>query len=136
MPDPIEMVLYTSGGSIEATSTQVSAGSSGYGYIPEISLSIPVTLTATQYDLAIYQTGTASVSQFKYILFGTPGTVVVSSATLGDGGTVSAQDPGGTIDDPAAGQGSGDVHGQELVPGVNTVGAAVLGDLAGLRSFS
>jgi T5SS/PEP-CTERM-associated repeat protein len=124
VPDPIAMALYTASGSLVATSSQVFASSSGYGYIPEISLSVPVTSTAAQYELAIYQVGTASVSQFKYILFGTPGTVVVASATLNDGSTVFAQDPGGTIDDPAAGQGSGDVHGQELVPGVNTVGAA------------
>ncbi|HTB47739.1 MAG TPA: Hint domain-containing protein [Acetobacteraceae bacterium] len=121
--DPIAMALYTTSGSLVGMSSQVFEGS-GYDYVPEIALSIPVTATATQYELAIYQTGTASVSQFEYILFGTPGTVVTSSASLADGSTVSAQDPGGTIDDPDAGQGAGDVHGQELVPGVNTVGAA------------
>ncbi len=97
---------------------------SGYDYIPEITLAVPVTSAATQYELAIYQAGTAAVPQFKYILFGTPGTVGVASASVGYGGSVSAQDPGGTIDDPAAGQGSGDVHGQEIIPGVNTVGAS------------
>lgn len=123
VPDPVAMALYSTSGSLVATSGQVFAGS-GYDYVPEIALTIPVASAATQYELAIYQTGTASVPQFKYILFGTPGTVVVSSASLDDGSTVSAQDPGGTIDDSAAGQGSGTVHGQELVPGVNTVGAA------------
>lgn len=124
-PDaPVEMALYTTSGSLVATSSQVFAGS-GYDYVPEIDLTnIPVTSTATQYELAIYQTGTASVPQFKYILFGAPGTVVTGSASLDNGSAVSAQDPGGTIDDPAAGVGSGTVHGQELVPGVNTVGAS------------
>jgi len=120
---PIEMALYTTSGSLVATSNQVFAGS-GYQYVPEIALDVPVTSAATQYELAIYQTGTVSVSQFKYILFGAPGTVVTGSASLDNGSGVSAQDPGGTIDDPAAGQGSGTVHGQELVPGVNTVGAS------------
>jgi hypothetical protein len=118
--DPISMALYSTSGSLIATSSQVFAGS-GYDYVPEIALSVPVSSATTQYEVAIYQTGTATVSQFKYILFGTPGTVAIASA--GDGSTVSAQDPGGTIEDPAAGQGSGDVHGQELIPGVNTVGA-------------
>jgi hypothetical protein len=122
--DPIVMALYTAGGSLVKTSSQVFDTTSGYGPLPEIQLSIPVTQAATQYELAIYQTGTAAVSQFKYVLFGTPGTAVVGSATVADGSTVSAQDPGGVIDDPAAGQGTGDVHGQELVPGANTVGAA------------
>ncbi len=122
-PDPMSMVLYSAAtGSIVATSTQVLNSSAGYGYIPEITLSVPVAATSTQYDLAILQTGSA-VSQFKYIMFGSPGTVTVASAALDDGGTVSAQSPGGTIDDPMAGQGSGDVHGHELIPGVNTVGA-------------
>jgi len=35
-----------------------------------------------------------------------------------------ATDPGGIIDDPAAGQGSGSVHGHPLLPNVNAVGAA------------
>ncbi|WP_158932114.1 Hint domain-containing protein [Acidisphaera sp. S103] len=121
--DPIAMALYTANGTLVNTSSQVFDSSADYGFIPEIQLSIPVTSVATQYELAIYQTGTASVSQFKYVLFGTPGTVAVD-ATVGDGSTVSAQDPGGIIDDPAAGQGSGDVHGQELVPGANTAGAS------------
>ena len=123
-PDPLAMALYTTSGSLVAVSVQVSDPLDGYGTLPEIALRIPTTAIATQYDLAIYQIGTASVSQFKYILFGSPGTVAVASGTLDQDGTVSAQDPGGTIDDPAAGQGSGNVHGQELVPDVNTVGAA------------
>ena len=122
VPDPVAMVLYSAAtGSIVATSTQV-ANISG-GYLPEIDLPVPVTATTAQYDLAIYQTGTAAISQFKYVMFGAPGTVPVAGALPDDGSTVSAQDPGGTIDDPLAGHGSGDVHGQELVPGVNTVGA-------------
>jgi hypothetical protein len=122
VPDPIAMVLYSATtGSIVATSNQVA--NIGGGFLPEINLSVPVASTSTQYDLAIYQKGTDAVSQFKYVLFGSPGTVTVSSTTPYDGSTVSAQDPGGIIDDPLAGQGSGDVHGQELVPDVNTVGA-------------
>jgi hypothetical protein len=124
VPDPIAMALYTTSGSLVATSYQVFDFADGYGFIPEIYLPVPVAAAATQYELAIYQTGATAVSQFKYVLFGTPGTVVATSTALGDGSTVSAQDPGGVIDDPLAGQGSGDVHGQELVPGVNTVGAA------------
>jgi hypothetical protein len=122
--DPIAVALYNSSGTLVATSHQVFDSADGYSSLPEISLSVPVAASSTQYQLAIYQTGSTSVSQFKYILFGSPGTVVVGSATQNDGSDVSAQNPGGIINDPSAGLGSGDVHGQELVPGVNTVGAS------------
>jgi hypothetical protein len=123
VPDELGMALYTMSGTLVATSHQVS-GPPGYGLIPEIDLSVPVSTSNTQYQLAIYQIGPTPVTQFKYILFGSPGSVAEAAAqTNGYSATTLAQDPGGTIDDPAAGQGSGSVHGHQLVPGVNTVGA-------------
>ena len=105
--DQLGMALYNLSGTLVASSTQV-IDSPDYIGIPEIALSVPQSSTTQQYQLAIYQIGTVAVSQFKYIMFGSPG---------------AAQDPGGTIDDPKAGIGSGAVHGWELMPGVNTVGA-------------
>jgi hypothetical protein len=110
VPDSLGMALYDMSGNLVASSTQVTDPADGYGGLPEISLSVPETSTATNYQLAIYQiAGEPTVSQFKYIVFGSP---------------LSAQDPGAVIDDPNAGIGSGTVHGWELVPGVDTVGAA------------
>lgn len=117
--DPLTMVLYNSFGSIVARSTQISDSYDGYGLIPEISLTVPA-VGFPPYQLAIYQSGAGSFTQFKYILAGVPAT---SGATASDSYPQAAS-PGGTIDDAQAGQGSGDVRGQELVPDVNTVGAA------------
>lgn len=83
---------------------------------------IYVSSTTTQYELAIYQIGPNPVLQFKYILFGSPASDGLD-VTSAEGSTTEAQDPGGIIDDPDAGQGSGSVHGHQLVLGVNTVGA-------------
>jgi Hint domain/Subtilase family len=118
--DPLSMVLYNEVGDPVAESTQVSAPRDGYGLIPEISLTVPLASATTQYELAIYQSGPGSFTQFKYILAGVPSG---SSASTSDA-YVQSEAPGGTIDDPLAGQGSGDVFGQALVPTVNTVGAA------------
>jgi hypothetical protein len=110
VPDSLGMALYDTNGNLVASSTQVTDAADGYGGLPEISLSVPGSSTTTNYQLAIYQiAGEPTVSQFKYIVFGSP---------------TSVQDPGAVIDDPDAGIGSGTVHGWELVPGVNTVGAA------------
>jgi T5SS/PEP-CTERM-associated repeat protein len=109
VPDSLGMALYNMSGSIVASSFQES-GSPDYSGIPESILDVPQSTTSQQYQLAIYQIpGAAAVSEFKYILSGSP---------------TSAVDPGGTIDDPEAGIGSGDIKGQGLVPGVNTVGAS------------
>ena len=123
VPDELGMALYTMSGSLVATSHQV-LDSPDYGFVPEIALSAPLSATATQYQLAIYQIGPTAVDQFKYIIFGSPGTIATADSQDGFISTTQAQDPGGIIDDPAAGQGSGSVHGHQLVPGANTVGAA------------
>jgi hypothetical protein len=110
VPDSLGMALYNMSGTLVASSYQVSDPADGYGDLPEIDLTVPESATATNYQLAIYQiAGEPTVSQFKYIAFGSP---------------AAAQDPGAVIDDPNAGIGSGSVHGWELIPGVNTVGAA------------
>jgi hypothetical protein len=129
--DPLKMVLYNANtGSIVAQSAIDTSyiNLTTTSQIPEIYLTVDNTGSASaNYELAIIQNGTTSVPsglQFKYILFGSPASADDGAATPDDGGTVSAADPGGVIDDPQAGQGSGDVHGQELVPGVDTVGAS------------
>jgi hypothetical protein len=119
--DELGMALHNTSGQLVALSNQVSS-EPDYGDIPEIALSVPGSSTTTQYELAIYQIGPTPVLQFKYILFGSPASDGLD-VTSAEGSTTEPQDPGGIIDDPDAGQGSGSVHGHQLVLGVNTVGA-------------
>lgn len=110
-PDLVTMNLY-GGGTRIGTSYQQS--DNGVPVTEEL-LSLPEPATTTTYQLAIYvNPGRVAPSSFKLVLAG-----------LGNG-----SGPAGTIDDPAAGAGAGDVFGQALVPGVNAVGAVDAGNSA------
>ena len=109
VPDSMVVKLYDAAGTLLGASNQVANTPDDIGEAAT-QLLFPTAPTATSYRIAVeHVDGTPSVGQFKYVLFGAPG-----NATLA----------GGTIDDPDAGQGSGTVHGHQLTPGVNTVGAA------------
>jgi len=91
--DPIT-VKVLAGRSVIATSTQV-------GSEPVVIVTFPDVQQSRSYSIAIvYNGGVAVPGLFKYVLEG-----------------------GGSIDDPAAGVGSGAAVGQALLPGVNVVGA-------------
>ena len=104
-PLAMEMVLYDMNGNVVGTSQQLTtANGSPYASEPETEIaSVP----AGTYSLAIYQTAAEAaavqVSLFKYELVG---------------------QPPGAIADPAASNGSGDIAGHDLVPGVNAVAAS------------
>ena len=105
----MDMALYHNG-TLESTAVQEADPGDGFASIPEILLS---NVAAGTYQLAIYQTaGMPSVGTIRYDLFGSGG---------GTG-------PGGYIDDPAAMNGAGDIAGQGLVPGVNTVASMPAGN--------
>ncbi len=113
--DSLVLNVYTLAGALVASSTQIS-GSPDYSGEPAVSLTLTPGAT-TQYQVAIYQpAGTPAVSLFKYVLFGSS----------------SSAQPGGTIDDPQAGSGSGvgsgTVTGHADVPDVNTVAAVSFAD--------
>jgi aromatic ring-cleaving dioxygenase len=90
--------------------TLVQQSQPAFGGAAEATLTFTPTQT-TQYQLAIFGSLAAGTA-FKYILFGSEG-----------GGSTA----GGTIDDPAA-DNAGTVMGQDLVPGVNAVGAIEFSD--------
>ena len=103
-PDALTLKVFNADGSFRAT-----AGVLRSDGVPTTDLVylLPNLATATDYKVAVsLNDGQVSPDSFKFILSGV--------------GTGSS--PGGIIDDPAAGQGSGDVRGHELIPGVNTVG--------------
>ncbi|WP_158743660.1 Hint domain-containing protein [Acidisphaera sp. L21] len=110
-PDALTFKVFDASGTLVATSTQASEGA----LTTDISASLPTSGAATPYQLAVYLNGgQVQPSGFKLVL----------SATGNGSG------PGGVIDDPQAASGSGDIRGQELIPGVNTVGATYYGDSA------
>ena len=81
----------------------------------DLSYQLPTAAAATDYRVAVLLNGQqVSPAGFKMIL-------------SADG---TGRNAGGTIDDPAAGQGSGDERGIELVPGVNSVGASYFANSA------
>jgi hypothetical protein len=109
VPDSMVVKLYDADGTPLGASKQVANAPDDTGEAAT-QLLFPTAATATSYRIAVeHVDGTPGVGQFKYVLFGSPG---------------NATSPGGTIDDPDARQGSGTVHGHQLTPGVNTVGAA------------
>lgn len=96
--DSITVYAIASNGTV-LTSTQT-------GDEPNVTINLPEKSYNTTYSLVIaYNPGTPMPSLFKYVLEG-----------------------GGTIDDPAAGIGSGSAIGHDLVPGVNSVGAVDVTD--------
>ena len=111
-PDALVFKVFDANGNLVATSGQESDGKP----TTDIEASFSVRTTQT-YQIAVYLNGGfagAAPAGFK---------LIVGSTGTGTG-------PGGVIDDPAAANGTGDVHGQQLIPGVNTVGAAFYGQSA------
>ncbi len=85
--------------------------------VVESEFFLPFTSSATNYDIAIYQTdGTPIVSQIKYII----------------SGALTGASVGGRINDPDAGVGSGAIFGHALVPGVISAAAA---DVTNTQAF-
>jgi hypothetical protein len=110
VPDSLVMSVYSMAGQLVTRSIQI-VGAPDFNGEPAVALALSPSVT-TQYQIAITQApGTPSVGLFKYILFGSP----------------SSSEPGGTIDDPQAGLGSGigsgSISGHQLLADVNTVGA-------------
>ena len=103
-PDALTLKVFNADGSFRG-----AAGVQRLDGVPTTDLEylFPNLTSATDYQIAVYlNDGQVSPDAFKFI--------------LSEGGTGTG--PGGIIHDPAAGQGSGDVRGQQLIPGVNTVG--------------
>ena len=103
-PDALTLKVFNADGSLSGT-----AGVRLLDGVPTTDLEylFPNLTSATDYQIAVYlNDGQVSPDAFKFIL------------SLGGTGT----GPGGVIDDPAAGQGSGDLRGHELIPDVNSVG--------------
>lgn len=103
------MVLYDSNNT-PIFSRQINAED---GRVSEAVLTAPIDSTAAQtYQLAVYRdpadTSGLPVGRFEVQL---------------TGGPPNSVSPGGTVNDALATQGGGDIHGQPLVPGINTVGA-------------
>jgi hypothetical protein len=98
----LTMKLFNSAGTLVATSTQLSGqtDSGGSARVSEDQITVPS--GGGTYDLAIYQTGTTSVSEFEFSFNSQSGLL---------------------IEDNQAGSGTGELSGQELIPAVNTVGA-------------
>jgi hypothetical protein len=99
----LAMKLFNSSGSLVATSTQLSSetDSGGSARVSEDQITVPA--GGGTYDLAIYQTGSTTVSEFEFSFDSQSGLV---------------------IEDNESGRGTGELSGQELIPAVNTVGAA------------
>ena len=94
--DSLGLALYDANGTLLA-----QAGANQTGATPDQVLRFTNTGTATHFRLVLYMNGgTAPPGLFKIVAYGN-----------------------GTIDSPAAGNGSGSVIGHEMVPGANTVGA-------------
>jgi hypothetical protein len=110
VPDSLVMSVYTMSGQLVTSSIQI-VGAPDFDGEPAVALALSPSVT-TQYQIAITQSpGTPPVGLFKYVLFGSP----------------TSSEPGGTIDDPQAGSGSGvgsgSITGHQLLADVNTVGA-------------
>ena len=100
-------VKVMSGTAVLATSTQA-------GNAPVVTVDfLPLPHDRTYTIAILYNAGTPKPSTFKYVLEG-----------------------GGTINDPAAGQGSGAAVGHALVPGVNAVGAVNVNGTTAPEGFS
>jgi hypothetical protein len=77
--------------------------------VAESELTLPGSNSTTNYEIAIYHAdGTPDVSEIKYVLTG----------------FLTGAGPGGRINDPDAGVGSGAINGHQLVPGEISVAAA------------
>ena len=75
----------------------------------DVYFTLPTETDPQDYRIAVTLDGNqVSPAAFKLVLSG--------------GGTTGGTSPGGVFHDAAAGQGSGDLRGQQLVPGVDTVG--------------
>ncbi len=106
-PDALTLEVFDAGGNVLSTGTVQKADG-----VPTTDLAyyFPVLPPSADYQVAVFlNDGQASPDAFKLV--------------LSAGGTIGGTGPGGIIHDPEAGQGSGDVRGQQLIPGVNTVGA-------------
>ena len=114
-PQTLDFEVFDASGRLVGTATDATEGANGTP-TTDLYLTLPTATQATTYDLVVTADGQAAPPQgFKMILSSTGGT---------------GRGPGGIIDDPAAGEGSGDERGVELVPGVNSVGASYFGNSA------
>ena len=107
-PDALSFKIFDSMGNLVTTSTQTIEGVA----TTDIVGSIYPDARPYTYQLAVYLNGgQVQPGAFKLLVTGADFT-----------------GPGAEILDPAAGNGSGNLRGQELIPDVNTVGAIYYGD--------
>jgi len=104
--------VFSPSGTLVATSTQRREGVA----TTDVSAQLASQTAAADYLVTVYLNG-GQVQPGEFKLF------LTSSGVTGTG-------PGGVIDDPQASSGSGDLRGQQLIPGVNTVGATFYGNSA------
>ena len=113
-PDALTLKVFDADGNAVGTGTVQKADG-----VPTTDLLyyFPVLSSSADYQVALYlNDGQASPDAFKFI--------------LSAGGPIGGTSPGGIIHDPQAGQGSGDVRAQQLIPGVNTVGESYFANSA------
>ncbi len=111
-PDALTFKVFSPSGTLVATSAQRREGVA----TTDVSAQLASQTAAADYLIAVYLNG-GQVQPGEFKLF------LTSSGATGTG-------PGGVIDDPQASSGSGDLRGQQLIPGVNTVGATFYGNSA------
>ncbi len=119
-PDALSFQVYTSTGAYVGTSSQTDVLQSTAPGAPSIfaadaSLSIANRgSTDATYEIVVYlNNGQVAPADFNLVIGGSP---------------AAAQDPPGYIIDPETGTGPGNLRGDALVPGVNTVGGTFYGD--------
>ena len=112
-PQALTLTVYGADGTPVASTSGSATGTQAVEdgvETTDLFFDLPTAAVATDYRVAVSLNGEqVSPARFKLILSLTGGT-----------GTGA----GGTIDDPAAGKGSGDERGVQLIPGVNSVGAS------------
>lgn len=113
-PDALTLEVFDTDGNVLGTGNVQKADG-----VPTTDLAyyFPVLSSAADYQIAVcLNDGQVSPDAFKFI--------------LSAGGSIGGTGPGGIIHDPAASQGSGDLRGQQLIPGVNTVGESYFANSA------